>query len=145
MFKHVLVPVDGSPTSTLALKYGLGIAKAFDASLTAMTVFDPYPIMGAGLDYTLVQDHYQEAVRAEANATIQAARKQIEDEGRTAHVELVESQRTWRAILETADTLKVDLIVLGSHGRSGLDKLVMGSVTQRVLQHTRLPVLVVRD
>ena len=55
------------------------------------------------------------------------------------------SDQIWRAILDLAETIKAELIVMGSHGRSGLEKLVMGSVTQRVLQHTKLPVLVVRD
>jgi len=58
---------------------------------------------------------------------------------------VIDAQTVWRAILDVALSDKADLIVMGSHGRSGLDKLVMGSVTQRVLQHTHLPVLVVRD
>jgi nucleotide-binding universal stress UspA family protein len=51
----------------------------------------------------------------------------------------------WRGILETAAQQGVDLIVMGSHGRSGLERMVLGSVTQRVLSHTKLPVLVVRE
>ncbi len=51
----------------------------------------------------------------------------------------------WRGVVEAADSLKADLIVMGSHGRSGLEKVVLGSVAQAVLSHTHLPVLVVRD
>ena len=58
---------------------------------------------------------------------------------------MVEAHASWRGIVETAASKEADLIVMGSHGRSGLEKLVLGSVTQAVLSHTRLPVLVVRD
>jgi nucleotide-binding universal stress UspA family protein len=58
---------------------------------------------------------------------------------------VVEAHTPWRGILETAAELQADLVVMGSHGRRGLEKLVLGSVAQRVLQHATLPVMVVRD
>jgi nucleotide-binding universal stress UspA family protein len=58
---------------------------------------------------------------------------------------VVEAHATWRGVVQAAESMKADLIVMGSHGRSGLEKLVLGSVTQAVLSHTHLPLLVVRD
>ena len=58
---------------------------------------------------------------------------------------VVESNTPWRGILETATELGADIIVMGSHGRRGLEKLVLGSVAQRVISHAHVPVLVVRD
>jgi nucleotide-binding universal stress UspA family protein len=58
---------------------------------------------------------------------------------------VIEAHAAWRGVVQAAESVQADLIVMGSHGRSGLEKLVLGSVTQAVLSHTRLPVLVVRD
>ena len=58
---------------------------------------------------------------------------------------MIEANAAWRGVVQSAKTIGADLIVMGSHGRSGLEKLVLGSVTQAVLSHTHLPVLVVRD
>ena len=59
--------------------------------------------------------------------------------------EVVEAHAAWRGVVQAAESRQADLIVMGSHGRSGLEKLVLGSVTQAVLSHTKCPVLVVRD
>ena len=74
-----------------------------------------------------------------------AARIAIEAAGVAVSSSVVESHAAWRGVVETATSIPADLIVMGSHGRSGLEKLVLGSVTQAVLSHTHLPVLVVRD
>ena len=96
MFKHILVPIDGSPTSELAVDKAIGLARAFDSAVTTIYVVDPYPFTGVG------------------------------------------------ALVKAAEDRSADLIVMGSHGRSGIEKLVLGSVAQRVVQHTQLPVLLVR-
>ena len=145
MFKRVLVAVDGSSTSTAALTHALEVVKAFHADLIVVTVYDAAPIVGAGFDYGYMQTQYIEAAKAQAEKTIKDARELVEHSGTKAETRIIESHRTWSGIIDTAIASKVDLIVMGSHGLSGLDKLVMGSVTQRVLQHTNLPVMVVRD
>jgi nucleotide-binding universal stress UspA family protein len=86
-----------------------------------------------------------EDLRLEAEHTVNAAHTRVRAAGLSVASHVIEVQKVWKAILDIAHSDKADLIVIGSHGRSGLDKLVMGSVTQRVLQHTHLPVLVVRD
>ena len=145
MFKQLLVPVDGSSPSTAALKCAIEVAKAFGGSITVITLFDPYPGITAGLEFAFAQEPYLDAIRAEADRTLKTACELIEAGGLKADARAIESQQIWRGIIEMAESIKADLIVIGSHGRSGLDRLVMGSVTQRVLQHTKQPVLVVRD
>lgn len=145
MIRHILVPVDGSPTSTAALHRALEFARAFGAEVTVLTTYDPYPYLGAAAEYGTSQAQFLEDLRTEATTVVQAARSTVEDAGLKANSQVLEAHRAHEGILEVAESVRADLIVMGSHGRSGLDKLVMGSVTQRVLQHTRLPVLVVRD
>lgn len=144
MFHRVLVPVDGSTTAYAALKQAMEIAKAFGADLTLVTVIDPFPFIAVGADYGYAQATFVNAARTEASAHIKAARELTLGEGLTVEGIVEENARSWRGIINAAESNKADLIVMGSHGRSGLDKLVMGSVVQNVLQRTSLPVLVVR-
>ncbi len=145
MIKHILVPVDGSPTAQLAVEKAIELAKAFGSQVTAIFVIDPYPFTGVGTDFAYGQAEYLSAATAEANAAIHATRKAFEAAGVSVDTSVIESHAAWRGVVESAESLQADLIVMGSHGRSGLEKLVLGSVTQAVLSHTKLPVLVVRD
>lgn len=145
MFKHILVPIDGSATAHLAVEKAAGLAKAFGSRVTAIFVIDPYPFTGIGTDFAYGQAEYLSAATAEANAAIKDAKTAFEAAGLSAETSVVEAHATWRGVVETAESSGADLIVMGSHGRSGLEKLVLGSVTQAVLSHTHLPVLVVRD
>ena len=144
MFKHLLVPIDGSPTSELAVDKAIGLAKAFDREVTTIYVVDPYPFTGVGADFAYGQGQYLNAAKAAANDALSHARKQMEQAGVKLHTATVESHTVWRGILEAADTGGADLIVMGSHGRSGIEKLVLGSVAQKVVSHSKLPVLLVR-
>ena len=116
MFKHILVPVDGSPTSMLAVSKAADLAKAFGSQVTALYVIDPYPFTGVGADFAYAVDT-------------------VLGEGHAVHEGIV------RALENTG----ADLIVMGSHGRRGLERLMLGSVTQRVLGVAHVPVLVVRS
>ena len=144
MFKHILVPVDGSDTAMLAVDKAIGLAKAFGCPVTAIYVIDPYPFTGVGTDFAYGQSQYLSAATAEASEATRSAREQISAAGVTVDTRVIESHTPWRGILETAAELGADLIVMGSHGRKGLEKLVLGSVAQRVLSHATLPVMVVR-
>ena len=145
MFKHILAPVDGSVTSITALDKAIGLAQAFGSALTVVYVIDPYPFTGVGADFSYGQAQYLEAATAEAHDAIRAARAAIEAAGVKVDTRVVEAHAPWRGILETATELGSDIVVMGSHGRRGLEKLVLGSVAQRVLSHAHIPVMVVRD
>jgi nucleotide-binding universal stress UspA family protein len=144
MYKHILIPVDGSSTSLQAVRQAVAIASAFGSAVSAIYVMDPYPFTGVGTEFAYGQAQYVSAAKAEAEEALTAVRAQIEAAGLKVETRVVDAHATWRGIVETADAVQADLIVMGSHGRRGLEKLVLGSVTQRVLQHATQPVLVVR-
>ena len=144
MFKQILVPVDGSPTSTAALQYAIDMAKSFGAAITAVTFYDPYPTVGVGLEYAFADKQYLDAVKAESAKNITMAKELIEAHGLQPDTRVLESDQIWRAILDLAESIKAELIVMGSHGRSGIGRLLLGSQTSNVLAHSKVPVLVTR-
>ncbi len=145
MFKHLLVPVDGSSTSRQVVEKAIAIAQAFKSKVTLIYVIDPYAFTGVGTDFSYGQAEYLSAATAEANEALKAAKQACQDHGIEVTGSVVEGHAVYRGILETAESVHADLLVMGSHGRHGLEKLVLGSVTAQVLSHTHLPVLVVRD
>lgn len=145
MFKHILVPVDGSAAALAALDKAVGLAKAFESTVTVIYVIDPYPFTGVGADFAYGQDQYLTAATAEAKTAIEAASARVAVAGVEANSRVIESHAIWRGILEAAEAAGADLIVMGSHGRRGLEKLVLGSVTQSVLSHSKVTTLVVRS
>jgi len=145
MFEHILVPVDGSPTASQAIDKALGIAQAFKSAVTLIYVIDPYAFTGVGTDFSYGQNEYLSAATAEGQQALEAARQLFEAHGVAASGSVVEGTAVYQAILDTAESLGADLVVMGSHGRRGLEKLVLGSVTAQVLSHAHLSVLVVRE
>ena len=145
MFKHILVPVDGSPVSRQAVDKACAIACAFRSSVTLIYVIDPYAFTGMGADLSNGQSEYLRAATVEANEAIGAARQVFEARGMFVKGSVVEGHSVYQTLLKAAETLNADLVVMGSHGRRGLEKLALGSVTAQVLSHAHLPVLVVRD
>ena len=145
MFKKILVPVDGSDTAIAAISRAVALARAFDASVTAVSVIDPYPFTGVGTDLAYGQEQYLAAANNEASAALDIATRAATGLGFDMETVVVEGHAIHRGIVETAESIGADLIVMGSHGRRGLEKLVLGSVTQRVLGDATIPVMVVRD
>ncbi|AOG24724.1 universal stress protein [Acidovorax sp. RAC01] len=144
MFKHILVPVDGSDTSLLAVSKAAGLAKAFGSAVTALYVVDPYPFTGVGADFAYGQAQYINAAKAEANAALEAVRKAMGDAGVPVTTVVGEGHAVHEGIVRALDGTDIDLVVMGSHGRRGLEKLMLGSVAQKVLGVVRVPVMVVR-
>ncbi|MBS0392073.1 MAG: universal stress protein [Comamonadaceae bacterium] len=146
MFKHILVPVDGSETSMKAVAKASGLAKAFGSAVTALYVIDPYPFTGVGADFAYGQAQYLSAATAEANAALDAAKAAILQAGiGTVNTMVGEGHAVHDGIQRAVETTGADLIVIGSHGRRGIERLVLGSVTQKVLGVAHVPVLVVRE
>ena len=145
MFKHIVLPVDGSSTSMMAVDKVKGLAQTFGSTVTAIYVIDPYAFSGVGTDFAYGQAQYLSAATTEGNEALAGATRVLEAAGITVSASLIESHAIYRGILETASSVDADLIVMGSHGRRGLEKLVLGSVAAQVLAHAHLPILVVRD
>ena len=144
MFKHILVPEDGSETSLQAVSKAAELAKAFNSEVTAVYVLDPYPFTGVGADFAYGQAQYLSAATAEANKALEDVTERMKDTGVTVKTLVGEGHAIHEGIVRVGENVGADLIVMGSHGRRGLEKLVLGSVAQRVLQTAKVPVLVVR-
>jgi nucleotide-binding universal stress UspA family protein len=144
MFQHILLPIDGSASASAAVEKAIAIATAFGATITPIFVIDPYPFTGVGADFSYGQEQYLSAAHADAAATITAAQAKFDAVGIAVQPRVVEAHAIWRGILDTAHEEGADLIVMGSHGRRGLEKLVLGSVAQSVLAHADISTLVVR-
>ena len=145
MFNHILVPVDGSSASNQAMAKAIVLAQAFKSTVTVVSVIDNYAFTGVGVDFAYGQAEYLEAATAESNHALDAARQEFEALGIQVTSALVEGHAVYKGILDTAASTHADLIVMGSHGRKGFERLILGSVASQVLSHAHLPVLIVRE
>lgn len=145
MFNAILLPVDGSPSSLAAVDSAVAMAKAFSATLCVVTVIDPYPFTAVGPDLAQGRAHYLAATRQVAADAINSACQMVNSRGMSARAMLCEAHLVWKGILETAQTCNADLIIMSSHGQRGSQRWVLGGVTQQLLQHSTIPVLVVND
>lgn len=146
MFKHILVATDASPASEHAAKLAVSLARTHGAKLTAVYVVDPYPYIGVGEINPMGFQAYMSAAQdlaAQAHAQVEALCKQ--DGALIAlQARLVEDVTAASGIVQTAQTEGADLIVLGSHGRTGIARLMLGSVATKVVAESTVPVLITR-
>jgi nucleotide-binding universal stress UspA family protein len=145
MFKHILIPTDGSELSLKAVIYGMQLAKAVGARVTAISLMEPYQV--ASMDAVLVAETAEEH-DARAAGIADKALEQVKMAGEAAGVP-VETLREfhgqpYRAIIDCALANRCDLVVMASHGRRGVSALLVGSETTKVLTHCTIPVLVYR-
>ncbi|WP_435066391.1 universal stress protein [Halobaculum sp. EA56] len=139
MYDRILVPTDGSPAADAAVEHAVTLADRFEATLHALYVVDStaYSALEAGTD--LVSDALEEEGREAVSRIAEAA-----DDEDLPVIEAVVSGTAYRSILEYADEEGIDMIVMGTHGRRGLDRYLLGSVTERVVRSADQPVLTVR-
>ena len=144
MFQRILLPIDGSASAGAAADKAIAIAQAFGSAILPIYVIDPYPFAAVGTDFGYGQEQYINAARADAATAMAAAQAKFDAAGIAVQPRIVEARAIWRGILDTAHEEGTDLIVMGSHGRRGLEKLVLGSVAQSVLAHADISTLIVR-
>lgn len=149
MVRHLLVPIDGSELAGGAVGQAIALAQQTGARITFVHVQPSYygrpdvAIYGEGLALDPVLcERFAQANADFAAQLLNQATQQAADQGVEAALETSVSPLVHQAILEAAERCGCDLIVMASHGRSGLAGLVLGSETQRVLTHASLPVLV---
>ena len=144
-YQNILVPVDGSETSYAAVAQAAELAKAFGGKITVVQVLalDPY-IAAEYISATQTNDLIERA-RTSVLKTLEEAAAKFSDLGIPVEAKLLEGQVVHREIIKEAETSKADMIVIGSHGRTGLKRLFLGSVAQSVLGEAHIPVLVVRQ
>jgi nucleotide-binding universal stress UspA family protein len=145
MYKHILIPTDGSELSWMAVREGLAFAKALNARVTALTVFPPFRTIA--VDPAMVADtpeQYRRDCEAAAARYLGAATESAKTMGVTCEGLHVVNDHPYQTIIETAQARGCDLIFMASHGRRGVAALVLGSETTKVLTHSKIPVLVYR-
>ncbi|HTP46573.1 MAG TPA: universal stress protein [Usitatibacter sp.] len=149
MYKHILVPTDGSKLSLKAVKEAAGVARTCKAKVTALYVIEPYlPRMPEEslIPVSLARDQaeYKKVSEKVAGAALAKVQKALATAKVKCAVEFVTDSMPWHGILEAARKRKCDLIVMASHGRGGLAGVILGSETHKVLAHSKTPVLVCR-
>jgi len=146
-YTHLLVPTDGSELSVRALDQAIGLARALGARLTVLHARPPgpLPILGLGdaIDPATI-DNLLQASRESAVRIMTEALAQVRHAGLEPGQQAVEHASPHAAIVTAARELGCDLVVMASHGRRGLEGLLLGSETQKVLATSPCPVLVVR-
>ena len=142
MFKRILVPTDGSDITTKAVQTAIGMAKVMGAQIQVISVKEPFPYSAISEMQPVPPQEFFDAQERVAAARVKEATDAAK--GVTCHGHTVEALHPWEAILDHAKAQGCDLIVMASHGRRGVSALLLGSETQKVLTHGRLPVLVVR-
>ena len=147
MFKHILVPTDGSQLSSDTVKRAIAFAKETRAQVTFFFAKPDYPVAfygeGALIDPT-TPDKFAEMADQQAKEILAAHEAAAKAEGvASASVSSV-SDTPYEAIIAAAEEAGADLIFMASHGRRGISGLLLGSETQKVLTHSKIPVLVYR-
>lgn len=145
MYKHILVAVDGSDTSNLALREAVRLAKELQALLRIVHVVEEVTL---NIDAEFVMDAYQEAMRKTGEEVLRKAESAARESGIKAETKLLEIEtlghRITDMIVEEAQSWPADLIVLGTHGRRGFNHLLMGSVAEGIVRISPKPVLLIR-
>lgn len=147
MFKHVLVPTDGSNLSEATVARAVSFAKDANARITffyAQPDF-PMPIYGEGalIDPT-TPEQFAKSAAEEAKTILEKARTMADEAGVVADSDTLVNEVPYEAIIDAADRHGCDLIFMASHGRRGIAGLLLGSETQKVLTHSKIPVLIYR-
>lgn len=146
MYKHILVPTDGSELSNHAIEYAGALAKAVRAKLTVLTVSVPYYEFSVEPELTTIgSEDYEMAVAKAAAHCLDTAKDIAAAAGLSCETIHLKHPQPYQAIIDTAKEQKCDLIVMASHGRHGIAAIVLGSETNKVLTHSTIPVLVVRS
>jgi nucleotide-binding universal stress UspA family protein len=148
MYKHVMLPYDGSELSDRALTEGIAFAKHSGAKITLMFVVTPYhlPIGGDHGSDMVKEIEHRHAVETEkhANEMLERGRQRASEAGVQCETIVRPGFHPHQEIIKTVGERKCDLILMASHGRRGLQGLLLGSETVKVLTHCSIPVLVVR-
>ena len=145
MFRHLLCPIDGSPLSGRAVEKAVALAREIGAELTFFYAkSDPGSLLHGESELSRVMDPEGHAARSEAHARSILSDALAAAEGVRCQAIAVSAAEPYQAIIATAEQKCCDLILMASHGYRGVKGLLLGSQTQKVLLHSKLPVLVYR-
>ncbi|MCM5679531.1 universal stress protein [Schlegelella sp. S2-27] len=144
MYKRILVPTDGSDITQRAISTAVSLAKLTGAEVYTISVKDPYPYSAISEMQPTLPQEFLDAQERMASKNVTQVREACAAAGIPCTGHTVESVSVWEAVVDHAKHNHCDLIVMASHGRRGVQALLLGSETNRVLTHSAIPVLVVR-
>ena len=146
MYRHILIPTDGSELAEHAVTNGLSLARSVSAKVSIIVVETPFDVFS--VPESKVQQmpeafaKHAEQIKKHATSVLNRAAEAAKRSGVSCDTIQVEHEQPYQAIITAAKDKGCDLIVMASHGRSGLSAVLLGSVTNKVLTHTKTPVLV---
>jgi nucleotide-binding universal stress UspA family protein len=148
MYKSILLPTDGSKPSGKAVKQGIALARSLGSKITVLNVRPEFQmVIDEGFvmpNIGALKKRFDEQTVKQARKIVDAAAADAKSAGIKCEVIVDQHAHPYESILRHAKKTKCDLIVMGSHGRTGLASLLLGSETSKVLTHSKIPVLVVR-
>ncbi|HOI65781.1 MAG TPA: universal stress protein [Thiomonas arsenitoxydans] len=144
MYKKILVPTDGSDTGAKVIPHAVALAKSCGAAVVGLNVTDPYPYSGLAETVPITADQYRVHVTQEAEDALKPLQDACKAADLTFEPIIAEDIHPWKAMLDVAKERGCDLVVIASHGRRGMQALLLGSETQKLLTHSTIPVLVLR-
>lgn len=144
-FNNILVPIDGSKTAYSAVDKAVEFAKAFGSKITVVQVLTLDPYIAAEYITASQTNELIERAKGFILASLDEAKAKFAESGVNVETQLLEGQVIHREIAKAAELIKADLIIIGSHGRTGLKKFFLGSVAQSVLTEGTTPVLIIHE
>ena len=148
MYKHILIATDGSELATRALEHGLAVANHANAQVTIVTVTEPWSLFDVTHQARQGRPdpigHFEELATASAKRILDNAAQHANAQGVTYKLVHVKDEHPAAGIVAVAKNTGCDLIVMASHGRRGVSRLLLGSQAYEVLAHTTVPTLIVR-
>ena len=145
MFQHILVPTDGTALSDAAVRVAVALAKAFEARITGLHVIPEFHIFTHRVDMLEdSQERYAQLAEMHAERYLAVVAQAAKEAAVACEMITVTHNHPYEAIIRAGEERNCDLIVMASHGRAGLQGLLIGSETQKVLTHCRIPVFVFR-
>lgn len=145
MYKHILIATDGSELALKAVDQGLALAKALNAKATAITATASWASIATGeMGLAFPIEEYEKGCAEGAAKILDAVAKRADAAGITCQMLHVKDKFAADGIIETAQSRGCDLIVMASHGRRGLSRLLLGSQANSVVTHSTVPVLICR-
>jgi nucleotide-binding universal stress UspA family protein len=146
MYKHILIPTDGSELAGHAVTHGLSLAKSMGAKVTVVVVETPFNVFSVSESRARHMSEefakHEEQIKKHAATVLTHARDKAKASDVPCETLQMEHEQPYQAIISAANDKGCDLIVMASHGRSGISAVLLGSVTNKVLTHTKTPVLV---
>ena len=140
MYRHILIPTDVSELAEHGVAHGVALAKCLGAKVSVIFVVEPFPELTGRFLETIAR--YVELRKEQATSVLDRAANAAKEAGVFGETIQVENAQPHQGIIAAAEDKDCDLIVMSSHGRSGLSALLIGSVTNKVLTHAKTPVLV---